>query len=80
MANDQQSDMLTAIQAALTRMEERLSIACSNVEDLKKNRQKAAQHHLYITTVVWYTIPQHKVLNLCQPAAVVVSMTKLLLV
>lgn len=46
-----------AINATLLRMEQRLSTVCSNMEDLKKNKQGVAQLHAFVNSGVVQSTP-----------------------
>ena len=64
MAQDQETNQLAAINVTLSRMEQRLSAVCNDVEDLKKDRQEGPQHRTSVNSgVVHSTLAQSVVIT-----------------
>ena len=61
MAQEQETNPLAAINATLSRMEQRLSAVCNDVEDLKKDRQEGAQHRTPVNSGVVHSTPAQSV-------------------
>ena len=62
MSQDQETNLFAAITTTLSRMEKWLSAVCSDVEDLKKNRQEVAQPRALINSGVVHNTPAQSVM------------------
>ena len=81
MMSGDDSTQLTLLQDTLWRMEQQLSIVCTDVKELKHRQppERVGSTAVWINNLVQYRVPWHKVSFLCQSSVLIVLTTALVL-